>query len=153
MTLKGTTYEPDYITMLILCTDFSGDFKTTMKGLVDKVENLSRQTDREERMAIVDDLLDVYITQTGERPDGAILNRLANVVLREDLTDKSSAKTSNREYPFLNEKQLGRRKDGIQRRRNAQGVKYREVPLEQAQNVATDGYDYTLPIRSFTNPD
>lgn len=81
------------------------------------------------------------LIQTDER----LLEQLANLVLYEDLTDSTAHKSRHSEYPFLSDIQLARRQTGRHERKNVeQGG---EVPLKAAFDRATDGRDYSVPIR------
>ncbi|WP_010495047.1 hypothetical protein [Paenibacillus elgii] len=74
----------------------------------------------------------------GERPspvsvDTALLGRLADAILYEELTDTYRDKT-NVEYPFLSERQFARRYNG-------------ETAVKAAEEYGTDGRNYALPKR------
>jgi hypothetical protein len=64
---------------------------------------------RTERSRAIEALIDEYIASTGERPDAAELERLANAVLHEELTDDDEHKMSREEYPIMSERQHERR--------------------------------------------
>lgn len=131
--------------------DFEGQYKERLKEYTEELESNASELSREERMQIVDELTSEYIEQTGRVPDPAVLERLANVVLHEELTDKRADKMTLEEYPIMSDHQYGRRTTGSQRARNKAGVVNYEVPLEQGVNVATDGIDYTPHKRTFSN--
>ncbi|TDQ37667.1 hypothetical protein [Aureibacillus halotolerans] len=79
--------------------------------------------------------------QVGER----LLERLANVLLYDDLSDYRKNKPSLGDYPFLSGTQLARRQYGShQRKRQDQG---REVPLAAAAAVAMDRRTYASPVK------
>lgn len=132
--------------------DFTGDYKTTLSELIDGIEKQVNETSREERMTLVESVTDDYIEQTGEKPNGQALHRLADFILHEELSDMHADKMTREEAPIMSEHQEGRRKEGKQRFRNKTGTVTKEVPLDHAGNVATDGRNYTLPARSFVNP-
>lgn len=90
--------------------------------------------DRTERIAAVHALTEAYTDSTGVRPDGVQLERLADYILREELTDPDPYKVANSEYPFLSERQLELRRK-------------REVPLKVAEETGTDGKNYVRPRR------
>lgn len=125
---------------------FTEDYKTDLERYTKELEGSAKATSREERKQAVEGLTDAYIDQTGERPDGSILYRLTNVILHEELTDKSRTKLIKSEH------QQRALKGEKKRRNKTDGVVNREVVWEHASNVASDGIDYTLPIRSFKNP-
>lgn len=58
------------------------------------------------RKAIIEALSEAYITQVGDQPDGVQVQRLANWLLYEDLTDGRPDKVSLTEYPFMTKRQL-----------------------------------------------
>lgn len=129
--------------------------------------------DRTERIALVDRISADYIekhgeyTQAaidawaerggkGERPatvsvNAALLERLADAVLNEELTDTDSHKMNRDEYPFLSEVQLARRRDGVHVRDG--GGTRGEMSLSAAGNIGTDGRDYREPTRRWRTPE
>ncbi|MBR8661143.1 hypothetical protein [Brevibacillus sp. NL20B1] len=94
---------------------------------------------RTERSRAINALIDEYIASTGERPDGTELERLANAVLHEELTDPSVWKAKHAEYPFFSEIQLERRTN-------------RDDREEAASLEATDGKCYRKPTRRKRSP-
>lgn len=66
--------------------------------------------DRGERMAAVEALTDSYIDANGERPDVDALERLTNLILREELTDMHPDKMTREEYPIMSVHQEDRRR-------------------------------------------
>jgi hypothetical protein len=128
----------------------NGDYKTKFKTLIDDLFARAKRgepelADRSKRMKLVEDLTEAYITQTGERPDHAQLDRLATLILREELTDKDRMKMRKNEYPIMSDEQLARRQEG-KHKRDEDGI-YVEVPLSVANNIGIDGRDYGLPKR------
>ncbi|MCU6709332.1 hypothetical protein M6D81_11500 [Paenibacillus sp. J5C_2022] len=85
--------------------------------------------DRAERIEAVRTLTDKYISATGETPDTKQLERLADYILREELTSMDTHKVQHEEYPFLSEHQFDRRHR-------------REVSLWVAENLGADGQDH-----------
>lgn len=98
----------------------------------------------------------------GERPktistDFAMLERLADAILNEELTDTNPHKVTNTEYPFLSETQMERRRDGVRTRKD--GGMRGETSLEVYEGgadmyhsgggsqLASDGRNYRFPIR------
>lgn len=112
--------------------------------------------DRPQRMALIERVTDDYVkahadvnqasletwAATGsksERPspiplDTALLDRLADAILDEELTDPHPDKVTNTEYPFMSEWQLDLRRD-------------KETGLKAAEETGTDGRDYRKPTR------
>lgn len=86
--------------------------------------------DRAARMAAI-----ARVTEgCGGRPDPELLERLANVILDEELTDTHPDKVTNTEFPFMSEWQLDLRRD-------------RETGLKAAEETGTDGRNYRKPTR------
>ncbi|MGF9711641.1 hypothetical protein [Paenibacillus naphthalenovorans] len=97
----------------------------------------------------------------GERPspvsvDTALLGRLADAVLNEELTDTDAHKVAHSEYPFLSETQMARRQEGRRGsdRTNMSGESAFETYDGAAKHhsgmsaqLATDGRSYRMPIR------
>lgn len=110
-------------------TDHKASFERAATCLIDtKIE------DRDERMTAVQALIDEYIAEVGERPDGDVLERLTDYILREELTDDNSHKVAHNEYPFLSESQMQLRYE-------------REYGLELAENHDADGRNRATPTR------
>lgn len=57
--------------------------------------------DRAKRMAAVSDLIDSYVEENGEAPDGGVLDKLTDYVLTEELLDARPHKMACDEYPLL----------------------------------------------------
>jgi len=111
---------------------------------------------RDERMVLIEHVSDDYILAhaevnqrrinkweekggKGERPTSltlntALLDRLADAVLDEELTNKNRSKAYLPEYPFLSERQFDGRRD-------------REYSLSLAENYDTDGVNRGKPER------
>jgi hypothetical protein len=75
----------------------------------------------------------------GERPaslplDSALLERLTDAILDEELTDSNPYKVAHEEYPFMSDRQLDLRRD-------------RETGLKAAEDEGTDGQNYRRPTR------
>lgn len=68
-----------------------------------------RIEDRTERMAAIESAIDDYIEEYGIRPEPAVLSRLADEILREELSDSNPHKVAHADTPFLSESQLNRR--------------------------------------------
>lgn len=75
----------------------------------------------------------------------ALIDRLTDAVLDEELSDNTAWKSRHSEYPFLSEAQLSRRTDGVNQRKYEAGVG--EVPLVAAVTYGTDGRNYASPKR------
>lgn len=75
----------------------------------------------------------------GERPamtpsDSALMDRLTDLALYEEITDPNPYKVTHTEYPFMSERQLGLRRD-------------RETSDTAAQSTGADGRDYRRPTK------
>lgn len=131
--------------------NFEGNYKAVMEEYVSKLEGSAQWDSRAFRMYIAEKMTDAYVEQTGRRPDGTFLERLANVILHEELTDRHPDKMTREEYPILSERQYDLRSKGKRRERRKDGTVLTEVPLEHGVNVATDGENYSPNTRSFHN--
>jgi hypothetical protein len=117
--------------------DYKAAFSAAVTDLI--ASNRANPIPRAERMRLIGALIDEYVASTGERPDGAELDRLANAVLHEELTDPSVWKAKHAEYPFFSEIQLERRTN-------------RDDREEAASLEATDGKCYRKPTRRKRSP-
>jgi len=112
--------------------------------------------DRTQRMALIKRVTEDYVIAhadvnqavldawdsrgaKGERPsplplDAALVDRLTDAILDEELTDPNPYKVSHEEYPFMSEWQLDLRRD-------------RETGLKAVEETGTDGRDYRKPTR------
>jgi len=120
-------------------TDYKAEFERAVNEIIDK--NIE---DRTERIRAIDALIDEYVDAIGSAPDPKQLERLADYILREELTDSSKDKVSREEYPILSEWQLARRTSGKHQRKEDAVI---EVSLSAAKYIATDGRDYRYPKR------
>jgi hypothetical protein len=90
---------------------------------------------RELRIVKIEALTEAYFAEHGEMPDGVALERLADLVLYEELTDPNIHKVAHNEYPFLSEYQFDRRDS-------------RESSVGDAiDNTASDGRKHSRPTR------
>ncbi|WP_068616553.1 hypothetical protein [Paenibacillus tuaregi] len=112
--------------------------------------------DRETRMLLVAAIQDAYYQEhaefnqralddwyakgcRGERPspvfpDAALMDRLTDAVLNEEITDPNPHKIAQTEYPFMSERQLDLRRD-------------REASEWAAKAHGSDGKDYREPTK------
>lgn len=111
----------------LFTSDYNADMHRHIDGLFSAAKTLD--TSREDRLQASDDLVESYVAHTGRRPQGTALERLATLILRDELTDTDRMKVRNNEYPFLSDDQMRRREEG-------------EVSAILAEDVATDGRDY-----------
>jgi hypothetical protein len=76
-----------------------GNYKRTF---IDEVDRLTaRDLPVQVRLKVVDDLIEAYFTQTGEIPDSNQLTRLADYLLKDELTDRHPDKVTRTEFPIL----------------------------------------------------
>ncbi|MEV3552289.1 hypothetical protein ABNC92_10605 [Paenibacillus larvae] len=95
-------------------------------------------TDRSERISAVEALTDAYVDSTGNPPDSAQLERLADYLLKEELTDNFADKVTQTEYPFFSDRQLDRRYK-------------KEATAKAAEYVGTDGKNHRVGKRRKRN--
>lgn len=121
-----------------------------LRECVELLEEMAGTTSRKRRIEEVERLTSEYIEASGRIPDGALLERMTNVVLHEELTDNDKDKMQKYEYPILSDSMYQRRTEG---RRGASKRKdkltLREVPLSHAMNRGLDGKDYNVPNRKY----
>ncbi|MFF2886662.1 hypothetical protein [Paenibacillus sp. NPDC057967] len=87
-------------------------------------------SDRTQRIALIDRITYDYVDER----DPALLERLTDAILDEELTDMHPDKVTNTEYPFMSEWQLDLRRD-------------RETGLKAVEETGTDGRDYRRPTK------
>lgn len=58
------------------------------------------------RNQIIEALFDTYVAETGNVPDGNQVQRLANWLLLEDLTNNHPDKVTREAYPFMTKRQM-----------------------------------------------
>jgi hypothetical protein len=113
--------------------------KTQFNNEAERIINDTRagtngMDDRQVRIEAVKKLTETYAAANGKRPDQAIVERLTDVILYEELTDDDRMKVRNNEYPFLSERQFERRRS-------------EEVGLKVAEEIGTDGKTHKAPKR------
>lgn len=131
--------------------EFTGDYKQKLIAYIEELEHTAASTSRGQRKQAIHELTNAYVKQTGRVPDGKALERLTNVLLHEELTDRRPDKITLEEYPILSDRQYELRASGKRRERRKDGTVLTEVPISHGVNVATDGVDYTPHKRSFNN--
>ncbi|WP_139017902.1 hypothetical protein [Bacillus andreraoultii] len=89
---------------------FVGNYKDKFEQLVSELlliaDDEGNPPSLVDRKAIIVAATDAYIDQIGLQPDGVQIQRLANWLLYEDLTDGRPDKVKLTEYPFLTKRQL-----------------------------------------------
>ena len=114
-----------------LCETYSDDYGEFVQSKIDELE--AKGLDRES--------LPIF------NKDTKSLSRLANILLNEELSDRSANKVSATEYPFLSDSQLKRRTYGLHERKSLGGFK--EVGLSRFFALGSDKKDYRYPYRTF----
>ncbi|MCR9040835.1 hypothetical protein QRX25_14765 [Bacillus sp. L381] len=64
---------------------------------------------RQQRIETITALSDAYFDSTGEHPEASALERMANLVLYEELSDSHPDKVTREEYPIMSETQFDER--------------------------------------------
>jgi hypothetical protein len=90
---------------------------------------------REVRLGRIEQLTEDYYAKTGEMPDGIALERLADLILYEELTDSDRMKVRNNEYPILSEYQFDRRDNVV------------STVGDDIENSPSDGRKHLKPTR------
>jgi len=88
---------------------------------------------RRERMLLVRETVEVYVVQTGQKPDAGQLGRLTDYILHEELSDRNLYKVRHNEYPILSVRQFKTRRK-------------RESSLKLAEERGSDGRNYAPPV-------
>lgn len=129
---------------------FDEDYTTHFAEIVDEARDMYIERSLDERFTFITDLTDAYIEQIGERPDRDELYKLSSIYLYDYLEgDTRQNKKSIEEYPILTLVQLHRRTTGHRSVRTNLGFAYREVSLESAFSIGTDGNNHALPTRYY----
>jgi hypothetical protein len=112
------------------------DYKTKLHEDITQLQQATKRGEipRELRIVWIDERINAYVEETGERPDGVALERLADLCLYEELTDTDRMKVRNNEYPFFSETQF-------EERRKA------EASFKLAEEHGVDGRDHKPPER------
>lgn len=92
------------------------------------------KTSRLVRMDFAQELTDDYLYLHGKIPPTTVLDRLATLILQDELADMDRMKMRNNEYPLLSATQREYREEV-------------ERSLKAAQDVAVDGVDYRVKTR------
>lgn len=116
----------------------SANFNDVIDGI--KRRTKAGELPREARIAEIDRATEEWFAQTGKMPDAKQLERLADLILHEELTDPDIHKVAHNDYPFLSEYQFDRRDS----RESAVG--------EAIDNSAADGRKHLKPTRKQRTP-
>lgn len=88
---------------------FVGDYKEKFADYVTEIlatSNSKTIPSVETRKDVIVAITEAYMIQVGEQPDGVQLQRLANWLLLEDLTNSHPDKVTLTEYPIMTNRQL-----------------------------------------------
>lgn len=120
--------------------NINGDYKTQFETYVNTLITTLRESDssaisnRDVRAEEIKSLTDAYVASIGQRPEPKQLERLADLILYEELHDTHPDKMTREEYPIMSEHQLSRRHSG-------------EVSMKVAEEYGVDRRNYKPPVR------
>ncbi|MGF1433284.1 hypothetical protein ACQUW6_03370 [Bacillus thuringiensis] len=120
--------------------DTNGDYKTQFETYVNTLITTLRESDseaisnRDVRAKEIKSLTEAYVGAVGERPESKQLERLADLLLYEELHDAHPDKVTREEYPIMSDHQLSRRHSG-------------EVSMKVAEEYGVDRRNYKPPVR------
>ncbi|MGH1326197.1 hypothetical protein [Bacillus pretiosus] len=120
--------------------DINGDYKTQFETYVSTLITSHRESDseaisnRDVRAKEIKSLTDAYVEAVGERPEPKQLERLADLLLYEELRDTHPDKMTLAEYPIMSDHQLSRRHSV-------------EVSMKVAEEYGVDRRNYKPPVR------
>jgi hypothetical protein len=80
--------------------------KQELERQLEELEKVAIDLTREGRNKAVEEITEAYFKQVGKYPDTSFLNRLTNVILIEDIKDKTPDKLQKRPYPYLTDRQI-----------------------------------------------
>ncbi|PFZ38014.1 hypothetical protein COL77_26040 [Bacillus wiedmannii] len=120
--------------------DINGDYKTQFETYVNTLITSLRERDsgtisnRDICAKEIKSLTDAYVGTVGERPEPKQLERLADLLLYEELSNTHPDKMAREEYPIMSDYQLSRRHSG-------------EVSMKVAEEYGVDRRCYKPPVR------
>lgn len=120
--------------------DINGDYKTQFETYVNTLITTRRESDsdaisnRDVRAREIKALTDTYVGTVGEQPEPKQLERLADLMLYEELSNAHPDKMAREEYPIMSDHQLSRRHSG-------------EVSMKVAEEYGSDKRCYKPPVR------
>ena len=121
------------------------EFSEKVTELIDRTKaGDSELLDRQRRIAVIDELIESYVTINGKIPEAYELERLGSLILHEELSDPSKNKMSVNENPIMSEDQYARRTEGRHQRKTNNT---KEIGFNSTTTIAVDGKDYRLPKR------
>jgi hypothetical protein len=113
------------------------DYKTKLHEEITQLQQATKRGEmpRAVRLVRIEAMTEAYYAKTDEMPDGVSLERLADLILYEELFNPSLTKMQDEEYPIMSERQYDRR----QNTEFATGKR-----LDQN---AADGQAHAVPLR------
>lgn len=125
--------------MATITTVFTGDYnevKAQMGEYIDLLFALAKggNSTATERISKVEEVTEAYYEKLERHATSNELERLASLILYEELTDDTPYKTKNTEYPIESERQ---------KLDYYNGLTMRKVP----DTIGMDGNDHRLPTR------
>ncbi|MGN4945197.1 hypothetical protein [Bacillus cereus group sp. MYBK104-1] len=116
--------------------NYKMQFETYVNTLITSLResDSSAISNRDVRAKEIKSLTDAYVEAVGERPEPKQLERLADFLLYEDLSNTHPDKMSLAEYPIMSDHQLSRRHSG-------------EVSMKVAEEYGVDRRNYKPPLR------
>jgi hypothetical protein len=113
------------------------DYKTKLHEAITQLQADTKRGElpREVRIVKINTLIEDYFGKTGEMPDAVALERLADLILYEELTDSDRMKVRNNEYPILSEYQFDRRDNVV------------STVGDDIENSPSDGRKHLKPTR------
>ena len=120
--------------------DMNGDYKTQFETYVNTLATRLRDShseaisNRDVRAKEIKSLTNAYVGAVGQRPEPKQLERLADLLLYEELSDTHPDKMTLAEYPIMSDHQLSRRHSG-------------EVSMKVAEEYGSDNRCYKPPVR------
>ncbi|MHA4153214.1 hypothetical protein [Bacillus cereus] len=120
--------------------DINGDYKAQFETYVNTLIISLRESDssaisnRDVRAKEIKSLTDAYMGSVGKRPEPKQLERLADLLLYEELSNTHPDKMAREEYPIMSDYQLSRRHSG-------------EVSMKVAEEYGVDRRNYKPPVR------
>ncbi|MDE1383301.1 hypothetical protein PVN32_24710 [Bacillus paralicheniformis] len=110
--------------------------KALMHEMITELQQRTKagELDRIQRIEEITALADAYFDAVGEHPDSTALERMANLVIYEELTNPHPDKMAREEYPIMSETQ---REERIKS----------EASEKLAEEYGADGRNYKVPTR------
>ena len=111
-----------------------GNYKATLHEVIDGLYKVVKEAPIAVTFEKVRALTDTYVEETGKRPEVVALDRMATLLLNDEITDRDRMKMRNNESPILTESQREKREKG-------------EAAFAWAQEIGADGVDYRPQTR------